>query len=333
MSLARPEFLLLLLLIPLQVWYITKKQKPATLLFSDVKSFHNLKDFSARLGLGVLLTLRIISLILIILALARPQQGRTIQEVLSEGVDIIITLDLSASTKAEDFKPFNRLFVAKHVTSDFIQNRPNDKIGLVGFGERSFALAPLTLSHNVLIDFLNKLETGMAGDGTAIGVAIATSVERLKESKSKSKIIILITDGENNQGSIDPITAAKIAEALGIKIYTIGVGTPEGAPIPIEETMFGKVYARNPDGTLMLTHLDEKTLKEIAAITGGRYFRATNKEELAQIYQIINKLEKSNFKVKTQAIYRELFPYFLVPALIIIFLEVILACTKLWHLP
>jgi Ca-activated chloride channel family protein len=235
--------------------------------------------------------------------------------------------------RAEDFKPQNRIDAAKQVIKKFIKGRKNDRLGLVVFASQSFTQCPLTLDYGALLNFLDQVHIGMIEDGTAIGMGLVNCVNRLKDSKAKSKVVILLTDGVNNRGKIDPITAARIAEAMDIKVYTIGVGKEGGAPIPIDHPIFGKIYARNPDGSLIMTQIDEETLKTIANITGGRYFRATNERKLAQIYEDIGKMEKTKIKVKEYMKYKELFGYFLFPATLLLLAEVVLSNTRFRKIP
>lgn len=278
----------------------------------------------------VLFLLRCLSLTMLIIALARPQSGTKASEVLTEGIDIMLCLDTSGSMQALDFKwkneRHNRLEVVKKVVSDFIKGRTNDRIGMVVFGEEAFTQCPLTLDYGVLLNFLEQVEIGMAGDSTAVGSALATCVNRLKERKSKSKVIILLTDGRNNAGSINPQTAAEIAKTFDIKVYTVGVGTEGEVPFLVD-TIFGKKYM------YQRVDLDEETLKEIAAITGGSYFKATNTETLEEIYKKIDQLEKTKVEVKEYMEYEELFGWFLLAGLLCILLEVILRNTRFRKIP
>lgn len=276
---------------------------------------------------------RVAALALVVIALARPQAGIKGEEVLSEGIDIVLAIDISGSMKAEDFKPLNRIHVAKQVVADFIKGRKSDRIGMVVFAGRSFTQCPLTLDYGVLLRLLDQVDTGMIEDGTAIGMGIATSVNRLRKSTVKSKVIILLTDGVNNTGEIDPITAAKMAQALGIKVYAVAVGKEGGAPIPVDDSFFGRTYARNPDGSLVLTEIDEATMKDIAQITGGAYFRATDPSTLADIYRRIGLLERTEVKTKAYTRYSELFPYFVLPAMVFLLAESTLAHTRLRKIP
>jgi Ca-activated chloride channel family protein len=242
----------------------------------------------------------------------------------------MLCLDTSGSMNALDFqlenKRVNRLQVVKKVVDEFIRGRQNDRIGMVVFAEEAFTQCPLTLDYGVLLSFLDRLEIGMAGDTTAIGSALATCVKRLKDVKSKSKVIILLTDGRNNTGAISPATAADIAKTHGIKVYTIGAGTEGEAPFLVD-SLFGKHYVYQK------VDLDEDTLKEIARKTGGRYFRATNTEALKTIYQQIDEMEKTEVKVKEYMEYKELFHWFLIPGLLFLLVEIVLAHTRFMKIP
>jgi Ca-activated chloride channel family protein len=276
---------------------------------------------------------RVIALALLVVAFARPQRVEKEEEIRTEGIDIMLALDISGSMQAEDFKPRNRLFVAKQVVADFLDLVTNDRIGLVVFAGQAFTQCPLTLDYDVLRTLLARVEIGMIEDGTAIGTALANCVNRLKGSEAKSKVVILLTDGENNAGKIDPRTAAQVAEALGVRVYTIGVGKEGGAPIPVQHPVLGKVYARNPDGTLQLTKIDEKTLTEIAGITRGEYFRATDAEALSKIYAQILDLERTKFQEKQFERAEEHFRWAALPAVLLLVLELGLAHTRLRVLP
>jgi Ca-activated chloride channel family protein len=276
---------------------------------------------------------RLLVLVLLTVAFARPQIVEKEQEIRTEGIDIMLALDVSGSMQAEDFKPRNRLHVAKSVVAEFLDLIRNDRVGLVVFAGQAFTQCPLTLDYDVLRTLLARVEIGMIEDGTAIGTALANSVNRLKDSAAQSKVVILLTDGENNSGKIDPATAAKIAEALGVRVYTIGVGKKGGAPIPVRHPVYGKILARNPDGTLVLTKIDEETLTIIADITGGQYFRATDAEALAKIYSQILELERTKFQVKEFERAREFFRWAAFPAIVLLLLELVLAHTRLRVLP
>jgi len=271
--------------------------------------------------------LRMAAIFIFILALARPQAGQKEEEIITEGIDIMLTLDISGSMKAEDFAPQNRLGAAKDVLRDFIKSRRNDRIGLVVFSRYSFTQCPLTLDYGTLLELLDKVDIGMIEDGTAIGMAITNAVNRLRDSAVKTKIIALLTDGVNNAGKIDPLTASKAAKALGIKIYTIGAGKPGGAMYPVEDPIFGKRYVR------IDTEIDETLLKNIADETGGLYFRAKDKEGLAEIYKTIGRLEKTKIETKEYANYTELAGVFMLPGFLLLILEIILGNTLFRKIP
>ncbi len=293
--------------------------------YPDIKKIKNSVSKSIKLIIRKnLIGLKLLALFFMILAVARPQTGQQVRDVEAHGIDIMIALDVSGSMRAEDFKPKNRLTVAKKVLEDFIKGRKTDRIGLIVFAGESFTQCPLTLDYNIIINYLKLIKFDMIQDGTAIGMAIANTVNRLRYSKAKSKVVILMTDGENNSGVIDPITAAKAAAAFNIKIYTIGVGKIGGAPIPYIHPVFGKQYIRNPDGTLYLTHLDADTLKQIAQITGGKYFRATDTSSLKRIYKKIDKLEKTKIKTKQYLQYNEKFNIFLWISVLLLLLYIII---------
>jgi len=303
---AQAYFLVLLIVVPIVVvWYIFRKNMSyPTLNYSTAIPFKLNKNKHRGIFRHVLFGIKMLALIAFIFALARPQSTNKWQDVTTEGIDIVISLDISGSMLAEDFKP-NRIEASKDVAAEFINSRPNDNIGLVIFSGTSFTQCPLTTDHASLLNLFKAVETGMIEDGTAIGEGLATSVNRLKDSKAKSKVIILLTDGVNNMGMIDPYTAAEIAHNFGIRIYTIGVGTIGKAPFPFK-TPFGVQY-QNVD-----VDIDEPLLKHIAKLTGGKYFRATDKNKLREIYKEIDQMEKTKISVRE---YRkkkeEFFPYLL----------------------
>lgn len=335
MRFASPLFLTLLFLLPLMIWFYfnDRKRQRGSLRFPDLGIIRRLQPSRTLRYRHLLLVFRTLAVLFTVLALARPQSGLSGEEVITEGIDIILALDISGSMRAEDFKPRNRIYVAKQVIAEFIKNRHSDRIGMVVFAGRSFTQCPLTLDYNVLQELLDQIQTGMIDDGTAIGTGIANSVNRLRQSTAKSKVVILLTDGVNNTGAIDPITAARTARALGVKIYTVGVGKEGGAPIPVNDPILGRTYARNPDGSLVLTEVDEETLKEIARITDGAYFHATDASTLAAIYRRIDALERTEIKTLEYTRYYELFPYFLLPAMVLLLIEVTLAQTRFRKLP
>ena len=270
--------------------------------------------------------LLIAALGLFIVALARPQKGYIEETIETEGIDIVLTLDISSSMKAEDFKP-NRLGAAKAVAKEFIEGRKTDKIGLVTFSRKAVTQSPLTIDYSILYDFIDTIEIGMIPDGTAIGNALAEGSKRLTGGEEKSKVLILLTDGINNSGEIDPITAAQAASALDIKIYTIGVGSMGNAPYPVQDQVFGTRYVSVP------VQIDEEVLKDIARITGGLYFRATDTQKLEDIYREIDQLEKSKIEIKQYRKTRERFGGPLLAGVILFGMYVTLSRTYLKTIP
>ncbi|MEW5802392.1 MAG: VWA domain-containing protein [bacterium] len=326
--------LLWLLVIPVMVyWYRKKKGNPASLRFSDIRVLKQIRPSRSLRYRHLVFILKAAAIALVILALARPQSGKRNRDITTEGVDIMLAIDVSGSMQAEDFKPNNRLYVAKQVVADFIQQRVSDQIGMVVFAGRSFTQCPVTSDYGILLSFLENIQIGMVEDGTAIGMALATCVNRLKDAKAKSRIVILLTDGQNNKGEIDPVTAARIAQSLDIKVYTIGIGREGGAPIPVYDPIFGKRYLRGPDGRLALTQMDEETLRQIAEITKGQYFRAIDKDSLKKIYQKIDALEKTKIKVNQYMEYTELFQYFLAAAFVLLIMSVLFENTRFRTIP
>jgi Ca-activated chloride channel family protein len=268
------------------------------------------------------------ALTLVVLAIARPQAGRGSQSVSTEGIDIMLAIDVSGSMRAEDFKPRNRLEVAKEVVADFIRGRTSDRIGVVVFAAQSYTLCPLTLDYNVIVELLQNVRVGMIDENsTAIGMAIATATNRLRESDAKSKVVVLLTDGRNNAGEIDPITAAEAAKAVGVRIYTIGAGTPQGGQMPVDDPVWGKRYVNVP------TDIDEVTLRKIAETTGGRYYRAFTENMLADVYREIGQLETTRIEVKHFTTYTELAPRLILMALLTILAELLLLLVVVRGLP
>ena len=268
-----------------------------------------------------------LALTLALLAVARPQQGIRQSETETRGVDIVLALDISPSMAAEDFRPMNRLFVAKETARDFIRQRPHDRIGLVGFAATSFTQCPLTLDHTVLNELLSGIDFGMAEDGTAIGMGLATAVARLKESKTPSKVVVLLTDGQNNRGAIDPLTGAELARALGIKVYTILVGRGGVVPVPVDDPVFGRRVE------MVRMDVDEGVLREIAHRTGGRYYRATDADALAGIYVAIDRLERAPIRSIEYREYTDLGPLLLGAAAILLLLSGLSSSTWAFRLP
>ncbi|HDP74889.1 MAG TPA: VWA domain-containing protein [Bacteroidales bacterium] len=320
---ANPKFLYLLLLIPALVgWYIYKLHKSkAEVIISSVNHFGNTGK-SAKVYLRHLpFALKMLALALCIVALARPQSTNIQRNVTTEGIDIVLSLDVSGSMLARDFKP-DRLEAAKKLGINFISGRTNDRIGLVIFAGESFTLCPLTTDRATLINQFKAVDIGVLEDGTAIGSGLATAISRIKDSDAKSKVIILLTDGVNNRGEIAPMTAAEMAKIFGIRVYTIGVGTYGTAPYPVQ-TPFGTRYQN------MQVEIDEDLLKGIAQMTGGEYFRATNNKALEQVYQKIDQLEKSKIEVNEYAKREEKYKGWLLAALILLSLEFVLRRTYL----
>ena len=327
MVFANIEYLfLLLLLIPYIVWYILKhKKNNATLQMSDTNIYSDIKKSYKIYLLHAPFILRIIVLSLVILILARPQTTNNWQNSEVEGIDIMLAIDVSTSMLAEDLKP-NRLEAAKDVAAEFISGRPNDNIGITLFAGESFTQCPLTVDHTVLLNLFQSINSGIVEDGTAVGMGIANAVSRLKDSKAKSKVIILLTDGTNNKGDISPLTAADIAKSFGIRVYTIGVGTNGMAPYPLR--VAGTIqYINTP------VEIDEKTLTQIAITTNGNYFRATNNSKLKEVYKEIDKLERTKLNVKQYSKRHEEYQWFALIALLFLFLEFYLRNSILKKIP
>lgn len=320
---AQPGFFWLLLIIPLMiVWYLWReKLLQGSLAVSSSKGFLLKRKNSITNFRHLLIVLRCLSICLLVISLARPQTSLSWQNSTTEGIDIMIASDISGSMLAEDFVP-NRLEAGKSIAINFIKNRPDDRIGLVIFSGESFTQCPLTIDHDVLVNLFQDVKNGMIEDGTAIGMGLATAVNRLKTSDAKSKVIILLTDGSNNMGSIPPLTAAEIAKKFNIRVYTVGIGTHGFARIPIQ-TPYGVQYQK------MAVDVDEATLGKIAQITGGKYFRATNNETLKNIYEQIDKLEKAKIDVTQYHKKTELFLPFALIAFFFLAIEFIFKNTLL----
>jgi Ca-activated chloride channel homolog len=312
----QPAFLLFLIIIPVMAaWYWFKhRSSSADIQVSDTSVFNTTpRSLRQRLYHGLFI-IRMLAVAALIVALARPQSHSSSQESSVEGIDIVLACDISGSMLAEDFRP-NRIEAAKEVATEFIDGRPNDRIGLVIFSSEAFTQCPLTTNHSVLKNLFADIHSGMIDDGTAIGDGLATAVNRLRTSKAVSKVIILLTDGINNQGVIDPSTAAEIAKMYGIRVYTIGVGTLGMAPYPFKTSLGGIIY-QNVD-----VKIDEVLLKQISEMTGAKYFRATNKEKLEAIYKEIDKMEKSKIDVLEWSKKTEEFPPLALIALFLFILE------------
>ena len=326
---ANKEMLWLLLVIPvIAAWYIWKnKSYNPELKVSSLSAFEGIKKSFKYYLRHSLIVLRLSAIALLIIVLARPQSRSSWKDVKTEGIDIVMALDISGSMFSKDFKP-NRLEAAKDVAQDFIDSRPNDRIGLVIFSGESFTQCPLTTDHAVIKNLFSGIHTGMIRDGTAIGNGLATAVSRVKDSHAKSKVVILLTDGVNNQGSVAPLTAAEIAKAFGVRVYTIGVGTIGKALAPI---------AMYPDGSYQYGYvdveIDEKMLGEIADMTGGKYFRATDNDKLKSIYKEIDRLEKTIFEEKNFTNKAEHFLPFAICAALLLLIEFLLKNIVLKSVP
>ena len=332
MTFANPAyFLLLLLLIPYIIWYVLRgRRSEPSMRVSSTRMYAAMpKSYKVYLR-HVPFVLRMIALVLLVVVLARPQSTDHWQSSEVEGIDIMLAVDVSTSMLAEDLKP-NRIEAAKQVAADFINGRPNDNIGLTVFAGQSFTQSPLTIDHAVLLNLFNSVDCSMAmngiiEDGTAIGLGIANAVSRLKESKAKSKVVILLTDGSNNRGDISPLTAAEIAKTYGIRVYTIGVGSNGTAPYPYQ-TLAGVQYVQMP------VEIDENTLQQIAQTADGQYYRATSNSKLKEVYEEIDKLERTKLNVKDFSRKSEEYMIFAIWALVCVVLEVLLRLTVLRRIP
>ncbi|MGD9898575.1 MAG: VWA domain-containing protein [Calditrichaceae bacterium] len=327
---ADPAYLLLLLILPGMVyWYIRGNRKNSgKMKYSDVGLIKRLGSSAKQRLYHTLFLARLIAFTMLILALARPQSSSREELVTTEGVDIVMAMDVSSSMLAEDFKPNNRLEAAKNVAEDFIKGRKNDRLGMVVFAGESFTQCPLTLDYGVLLTLLEEVKVADKDwDGTAIGMGIVNAANRLRDSKAKSKVVILLTDGVNNRGQVDPITAARIAHSFGLKIYTIGAGKQGTAMYPVDDPIFGRRYVP------MEVEIDEQVLREIAGITGGKYFRATDERKLKEIYDEIGEMEQTKIDVNEFTRYEELFIYYLGIGLVLLIAELILSNTYFRKLP
>jgi Ca-activated chloride channel family protein len=331
MQLHDPWALGLLLALPLLYWLERRKPREAAVRYPTLAVLRGIPQGRRHRVRRLLPALRAGALVLLAIALARPQRGRAESQFSGEGIDVMLAVDISGSMLSEDFTleghRANRLEVVKSVVTDFVAGRGGDRIGLVLFGARAYTQSPLTLDHGWLLKNLQRAEIGMIEDGTAIGSALATAVGRLEASDAKSKVVILLTDGQNNAGKISPAGAAQAAKALGIKVYTIGAGTRGLAPFPARDLFGNKVYQP------MQVDIDEDTLRAIARETGGRYFRATDTESLKQIYAEIDRMERTTFSAPRYLDFDELYPWFAAPALLLLCVEAGLAHTMLRKLP
>lgn len=325
---ADPQLLALLLGVPVLVaWYLRRRgRKGGTLRHSDLETIRAAAPSGATRSRHALFALRVLALAALVVAFARPQSGVTGEEILTEGIDIVLVLDVSSSMLAEDLEP-NRLEAAKRVAADFVAGRRNDRIGLVVFAGEAYTQSPLTVDYGVVRSLVEETRVGMIEDGTAIGMGLATAVKRLRDSDAESRVVVLLTDGRNNRGQIDPVTAARMAQALGVRVYTIGAGRRGEAPIPVADPLLGRRYVS------MRVDIDEPALQETAEVTGGRYFRATDAESLAEIYEEIDALETTEIEVRHFTRYGELFHLPLAFGLVCVVLEVALANTAWRRLP
>ena len=321
---------LLLILLSLPILILRERTIASVINYSSLASLKAVSQHHSKIKAMAPIILRFIAITLFIIAFARPQEGHKRTEILSQGVDIVLAIDTSGSMQALDFKKnetqITRLSVVKDVVAEFVKNRETDRIGMVVFGANAFTQCPLTLDQNILLSFLDKLKIGMAGDATAIGSAIGISARRLKDLKSKSKVIILLTDGRNNSGAISPLQAAEIAKSLGIKVYTIGVGKRGKAPFLVDSIFGKRLIYQNVD-------IDEEVLNKISKMTDAKYFRATDLKSLKDIYKQIDLLEKSEVKSIDHSEHKELFHYFLIPGLILLLTEIVFSNSFLRRLP
>ncbi len=315
---AYPAFFGLLLLVPFMIWWQSrsKKRNFPVMRLTTLAGIEKIKPTGKVRLRPMLFVLRIIAIVMLTIALARPQSSNVTERIDSEGIDIVIGIDVSGSMLTEDFKP-NRVEAAKAAAERFVSDRPTDRIGLVIFSGESFTLCPITIDHNVLKEQIRSIKSGMLMDGTSIGMGLATAVDRLRYSKGKSKVIILLTDGVNNTGLIDPITALEIAKAYKVRVYTVGIGTLGEALMPLP----------NGQKAMVRSDIDEPLLKKIATETGGKFYRATNNKALADIYSNINKLEKSKVDISSFKHYTELFFPFAMIAVVCLLLEMLLRYT------
>lgn len=328
--LVNPEWLLLATTVPVLVYRYVRQQRQnrASIRFSDLSSAKRIVPSLALRLRHSLLALRCLAILCLVVGLARPQSGRESREILSQGIDIVLAIDASSSMETTDLGDASRLDISKQVVADFADGRVNDRLGLVVFAGEAYTQCPLTLDYGVFLAFLEDVRIADEDwDGTAIGTAIVTAVNRLRDSAATSKVVILLTDGLNNRGEIDPLTAAKAAKAVGVRIYTIGAGSEGEILRKVDGGLFGPRHVR------VKVEIDEETLRGVAESTGGRYFRATSVEKLEAIYEEIGEMEKTEIKTREYVNYRELFPAFLWPGLLMLGLESLLANTRFRRIP
>jgi Ca-activated chloride channel family protein len=332
MTFGHPYLLLLLLLLPLFAWLRGKRGRPPAFVYSSTQLVRGILNVTKARSGAFLTSLRWLTLALCIVALAQPRLTKSETKVTASGVDIVVAIDMSGSMQSEDFEingePANRLVMAKDVLKKFIEKRPSDRIGLVAFATQAYIAAPMTLDHDFLLQNLERLEIGTIDESqTAIGSGLSTAINRLRDLKSKSKIVILMTDGQNNAGKIEPLTAAEAAQTLNVKVYTIGVGTRGMGKVPV--FMGGRKVGYRPQPV----DIDEDTLQKIANMTKGKYYRADNSEKFKNIYAEIDKLEKTEAEVKKFAHHQELFAWLISPGLALLLLETLLRHTVFRRLP
>jgi len=326
-----PELLLLLLVLPLLAVWRGRRGRPVAVRMPSTDDALSIGARPRSTIGGLRAFLGLLAFALLILALARPRHGKGSSDIEASGIDILLALDVSGSMEAMDFKlhgePVNRIEVVKDVVGKFVGQRPNDRVGMLAFAGRPYLVSPLTLDHEFVAKRLQDVKLGQVEDGTAIGSAIAAAVSHLRDSTAKSRIVILLTDGVNNAGAVNPLTAAEAAKALGIKIYTIGAGTRGEAPVPVRDA-FGRTHLQT-----IKVEIDEEMLQQISTATGGQSFRATDTGSLGKIYESINQLETTTRKLKKYQHYDELYLYFLIPGISLLVLELILGQTRLRRLP
>ncbi len=324
-----PWALWLLLLVPLLAWDALRREsrRRASIRFPGAGDFSSLPQSWAHRFRHLPLALRLLALTALVVALARPQASQSFEETDTLGLDIALVLDVSSSMRTMDFQPRNRLFVAKQVLEKFVLGRKHDRISLVVFAGRSYTQCPPTLDYDVLVGLLRQVDFGRVQDGTAIGTGLLNAANRLRGFGSKGKVMILLTDGVNNSGEVSPVTAARAASALGIKVYTIGVGKDGEQPLEVDDPVYGRQVV------MVKTEIDEPMLREIAQITGGKYYRAQNSEALDAIYHEIDGLEKVEIKTSRYTQYREIFPSIAAMGVILLLIAIILAHTRFRRAP
>jgi Ca-activated chloride channel family protein len=325
MRFASPLYLLLLIPLAGLIWFEFIK-KTAAVRFSNIDFLKRNQGYGKYIR-HIPFILSVTALFFMIIALARPQKGRVYEEIEDKGIDIMLCLDISGTMQAEDFSPKNRLFVARERAKEFVEKRKGDRIGLVVFAGQALTQCPLTTDKKILSELIDRINFGLVADGTAIGMGLASAVGRLKDSKSKSRIIILLTDGLNNAGEVDPITAAKLAQTYGIKIYSIGVGSKGPVPFPVDDPIFGRRYAQ------VQVDLDMPALEEISRLTGGQSFLASDAEALRLIYDEIDRMEPTTYKVTRHTVYSERAGIFMLISIILFLIGLGLSFTFFRRLP